>query len=159
MRLTTLVTLVTPAVIALIAIATIADAQLPVSGPPVRGPIDGLGGGRGAIRPCSSLLGPGSCSPGPSIDVTRYIPPPNTAASGGLRLQIRPASAAVYVDGRYAGRVNEFDGNSERLVLTPGSHSVIVRAPGYEPLEIETRTHAGETRIYRGTLSRSARHD
>lgn len=159
MKRTILVTLVTPAVIALIAIATIADAQLPIAEPHVPGPIDGGGGGRSGIRPCSSLLGPGSCSPGPSVDVTRYIPPPRSAASGGLRLQIRPASAAVYVDGRYAGRVKEFDGNSKRLVLTPGSHSVVVRAPGYDLLEIETRTRAGETTIYRGTLSPSTRHD
>lgn len=159
MKLTLLVTLVTTAAIALIAVATTADAQLPVPGPHIAAPFDGGGGGRGGIRPCSRLLGPGSCSPGPSIDVTRYIPPPKNAASGGLRLQIRPASAGVYVDGRYAGRVNEFDGNSERLALTPGSHLVVVRAPGYEPLEIETRTRAGETMIYRATLSPSMRHD
>jgi hypothetical protein len=158
MKLTILATLVTLAAIALIAMATVADAQLPVPGPHIAGPIDSSGG-RGGIRPCSSLLGPGSCLPGPSIDVARYIPPPRNAASGGLRLQIRPASAGVYVDGRYAGRVNEFDGNSERLVLAPGSHSVVVRAPGYEPLEIETRTRAGETTIYRGTLSPSTHHD
>ncbi len=159
MKLTTLGGIVTPAAIALIAMTTMADAQLPVQGPHIPGPIDGRDDGRGGIRPCSSLLGPGSCAPGPSIDVTRYIAPPDNALSGGLRLQIRPASAAVYVDGGYAGRVNQFDGSSERLVLTPGSHSVVVRASGYEPLEIQTRTRAGDTTTYRGTLSPLARHD
>ena len=158
MKLTTLVTLVTPAVIALIAIATIADAQLPLSGLHVGRPIDGDRGRRG-MRPCSALRGPGSCAPGPSIDVLRYIPPPRNTSSGGLRLELRPATASVYVDGRYAGRVSEFDGNSERLVLTAGSHSVVVRAPGYEPLEIETVTRAGRTTTYRGALSRLTDHD
>jgi PEGA domain-containing protein len=99
-------------------------------------------------------------STSPSIDVNRYIPWSNKTLSGGLRLQIRPANAAVYVDGRYAGRVDKFDGNSERLALTPGSHSVVIRAPGYEPLEIDTMTRAGQTTVYRGTLSPSTRrHD
>jgi len=153
-------TLVTPAVVALTTMATITYAQRSGPGPHIAGPTGGRDGGRGGIQPCSGLHGPGSCSPGPSIDVLRYIQPSNNTPSGGLRLQIRPASAAVYVDGRYAGRVDEFDGNSECLVLAPGSHSVVVRAPSYEPLEIAIVTRAGHTTVYRRTLSRSMdRHD
>lgn len=150
-------TFVTVAVAASAIMATTASDQPFTPRPHIAEPRGGDGGGRGAPTPCSPLLGPGSCAPGPSIDVNRYIPWSRTTQPGGLRLQIRPASAAVYVDGRYAGRVDKFDGNSERLDLTPGSHSVVIRAPGYEPLEIETVTRAGRTTVYRGTLSPSTR--
>jgi hypothetical protein len=139
-------------VIAMAAMTTMSYAQRPLQQPPTAGGVDRRDA-PGGIRPCSRLEGPGSCSPGASIDVLRYVPPPHNSLSGGLRLQIRPASAAVGVDGRYAGQVNAFDGTSERLVLTPGPHSVTIRAPGFEPLEIHTLTRAGQTTIYRGALS------
>jgi len=88
--------------------------------------------------------------------VTRYIPSSRkTAASGHLRLEIRPSSATVDVDGRVVGRVDKFGGKSEGLALAAGSHVVVIRASGYEPLEIETLTRAGETTTYSGTLARS----
>lgn len=148
-------TFVTAAVVASTIMVTTASTQQFPPRPHIAEPRGGDGWGRGVPTPCSRLLGPGSCAPGPSIDVNRYIPWSRTTPSGGLRLQIRPASAAVYVDGRYAGRVDQFDGNSERLDLTPGTHSVVIRAPGYESLEIETVTRAGQTTVYRGTLSPS----
>lgn len=151
-------TFVTAAVVATTIVATPANAQHLTPRPHIAKPRDGDGRGRGAPTPCSRLLAPGSCAPGPSIDVNRYIPWSRPTQYGGLRLQIQPASAAVYVDGRYAGRVDQFDGNSERLDLTPGSHSVLIRAPGHEPLEIETVTRAGRTTVYRGTLSPSPHH-
>jgi hypothetical protein len=152
-------TLVMSVIVSTILAAT-AHAQRAVPAPTVIGPTGGSAGGRQGIRPCSSLQGRGFCSPGPSVDVTRYFPPSDASISGGLRLQIRPSSAAVYVDKRYAGRVDEFDGNSERLVLAPGAHLVVVRAPGYKPLEIETLTRVGHTTVYRGAMSPlTRRHD
>jgi hypothetical protein len=138
-----------PAMVALTLIATTAWGQHPMQRPHITGPT----GGGSRIKPCSRLRTPGSCSPGASTDVIRYIPPPRSAQSGGLRLEIRPASATVSVDGRYAGLVSDFDGDAERLVLTPGSHSLLMQATGYEPLEIVTMTRAGYTTIYRGALS------
>ena len=142
-------TFVVPAALAFMFVATATYGQHPTPRPHIGGPAPN----GGEIRPCSALGSPGSCSPGPSVDVTRYIPPPNNNESGAVRLKIHPATAAVYVDGRYAGRVDRFDGDAERLVLKPGSHAVVIRAPGFAPLEIETRTRAGQTTIYCATLS------
>ena len=40
-----------------------------------------------------------------------------------------PRNAEVYVDGRYAGIVDDYDGTFQRLDLEPGSHEIEIRAP------------------------------
>ncbi len=52
---------------------------------------------------------------------------------GDLRLQVRPRNAAVYVDGYYAGIVDDFDGVFQRLTLEVGPHEIELDAPGLEP--------------------------
>jgi hypothetical protein len=55
--------------------------------------------------------------------------PYDTSAS--VRVQVTPREAEVYVDGYYAGVVDEFDGTFQRLNVTPGSHEITVYLPGY----------------------------
>ncbi len=52
---------------------------------------------------------------------------------GDVRLEVRPRDAAVYVDGYYAGIVDDFDGVFQRLTLEAGPHQIEVDAPGLEP--------------------------
>ncbi len=52
---------------------------------------------------------------------------------GDVRLQVRPRDAAVYVDGYYAGIVDNFDGVFQRLTLPAGPHQIEIEAPGLEP--------------------------
>ena len=52
---------------------------------------------------------------------------------GDVRLQVRPRDAAVYVDGYYAGVVDNFDGVFQRLTLEVGPHRIELEAPGFEP--------------------------
>jgi hypothetical protein len=52
---------------------------------------------------------------------------------GDVRLQVRPRDAAVYVDGYYAGIVDDFDGVFQRLTLEVGPHTLEIDAPGLEP--------------------------
>jgi hypothetical protein len=52
---------------------------------------------------------------------------------GDVRLQVRPRDAAVFVDGYYAGIVDDFDGFFQRLTLTVGPHEIEIEAPGFEP--------------------------
>ena len=52
---------------------------------------------------------------------------------GDIRLQVRPRNAAVYVDGYYAGIVDDFDGVFQRLTLEVGPHEIELEAPGLEP--------------------------
>lgn len=52
---------------------------------------------------------------------------------GEVRLQVRPRHAQVYVDGYYAGIVDNFDGVFQRLTLEVGEHEIEIAAPGFEP--------------------------
>jgi hypothetical protein len=48
-----------------------------------------------------------------------------------LRLEVKPRAAEVYVDGYYAGVVNDFDGVFQRLPITPGEHELTLYLDGY----------------------------
>jgi YHS domain-containing protein len=52
-----------------------------------------------------------------------YVPIDDTRAA--LRLRAAPDQAAVYVDGFYAGIINDFDGFFEGLPLRPGGHRIV----------------------------------
>jgi hypothetical protein len=51
---------------------------------------------------------------------------------GDVRLEVRPRDAAVYVDGYYAGIVDDFDGVFQRLTLEAGPHHIEIELPGFE---------------------------
>jgi hypothetical protein len=55
------------------------------------------------------------------------IGPPESS----LRVDVKPRDAHVYVDGYYAGIVDEFDGALQRLRVTPGSHEVVIYKEGF----------------------------
>lgn len=73
---------------------------------------------------------------------------------GHLRLKVRPREAQVYVDGYFAGVVDNFDGLFQRLTLRAGGHRVELRAEGYQPLVFDVLIPPGETVTYRGELER-----
>jgi hypothetical protein len=59
----------------------------------------------------------------------RYYPVYDNRAQ--VRLQVQPSEAAVYVDGFYAGIVDEFDGVFQRLPVPPGGHEFVLYLEGY----------------------------
>jgi len=71
---------------------------------------------------------------------------------GGVRLDMPQKDAAVYVDGYYAGIVDDFDGTFQRLELTPGAHRIEVKAPGFVPLAFDVNADTGRTIHYRASL-------
>ncbi|MGE0450831.1 MAG: PEGA domain-containing protein [Vicinamibacterales bacterium] len=48
-----------------------------------------------------------------------------------VRLRVEPETAAVYVDGFYAGIVDDFNGVFQRLALPPGGHTIELYLDGY----------------------------
>jgi hypothetical protein len=50
--------------------------------------------------------------------------------SSSLRLQVTPREAEVYIDGYFAGTVDNFDGVFQRLHLEPGEHDLELFMPG-----------------------------
>jgi hypothetical protein len=54
-----------------------------------------------------------------------------------VRLEVKPKQAEVYVDGYYAGIVDDFDGVFQRLHVAPGEHEIELYLDGYRT----TRQH------------------
>jgi hypothetical protein len=50
-----------------------------------------------------------------------------------VRVLVTPEQAAVYVDGFYAGIVDDFNGFFERLPLPPGGHDIVLYLEGCRP--------------------------
>ena len=80
---------------------------------------------------------------------------PGSTSYGGVALEITPSDADVFVDGEYAGRVEDFDGTTQPLTLTPGTHRIEVQAPGYEPMSVDVGVQPGQVIPYAGTCGDS----
>lgn len=70
-----------------------------------------------------------------------------------LRIVEVPRGAEVYVDGGNAGLVDNSDGIFQLVELTPGSHQIEIRAPGFEPTVFEVRVVGGDTITYRPRMN------
>jgi hypothetical protein len=60
-----------------------------------------------------------------------YPPPHAYDLSASLRLQVEPKETEVFIDGYWAGTVDDFDGFFQRLHLEPGDHEVELFLEGY----------------------------
>ena len=64
---------------------------------------------------------------------------------GAARLQVTPRETEVFVDGYYAGEVDDFDGFSQRLRLEPGEHEVTLFLDGHRPFTQKLMFTVGQT--------------
>jgi hypothetical protein len=51
----------------------------------------------------------------------------------------------VYVDGYYAGIVDDFDGDNKHLNLTAGVHQVEIRVNGQQPVAFDVNVPPNQT--------------
>jgi hypothetical protein len=72
--------------------------------------------------------------------------------TGSLRLDIQPTDAQVYIDGAYAGLVDDFDGVFQSLRLEAGQYHVEVVLPGFETLAFDVYIQPGEKTTYRADM-------
>jgi hypothetical protein len=75
--------------------------------------------------------------------------------TGGVRLEVKPKDADVYVDGGKAGVVDDFDGLFQALKLPPGVHHIEFQAPGYAPLEFDVNIEPGHMLRYRDAMKKT----
>jgi hypothetical protein len=66
-------------------------------------------------------------------------------AHGSIRIQVEPDVAEVYVDGYYAGIVDDFDGLFQRLDVAPGPHEITLRLDGFRTWSNQVYAVPGET--------------
>ena len=69
-----------------------------------------------------------------------------------MALEIAPYDADVFVDGSYAGKVEDFDGTYQPLTLAYGTHRIEVQAQGLVPLVFDVTIQPGQVIPYRGEL-------
>ena len=75
-----------------------------------------------------------------------YYAIPQGFAYGSLRIVDAPRDAQVFVDGYYAGVVDDYDGVFQRLNLEPGEHQLEVEPyPGAPPLSYDVYVEPGRT--------------
>lgn len=73
---------------------------------------------------------------------------------GDVRVQAQPRNAAVYVDGYYAGVVDNFDGTFQRLTIEAGRHQIELNSPGLPPQFFDVYVDPARTTTIRADLFR-----
>ena len=85
----------------------------------------------------------------------RYFPVFDNRAD--VRLQVEPEeaeAAAVYVDGFYAGIVDDFNGMFQALPLTPGGHAIVLYLEGYRTVRHNIYLRPATSFKLRATMER-----
>ncbi len=128
-----------------------------VSGDPLRQRTPGYTGPKGFLFP--DELPRVKCDDAPEtlgIEGTFGCLSPETYAPRGfkswLRLNVEPRYAQVFVNGEYAGTVQQFSQPYRRLQLQIGPQFVELRAPGYEPLTFWIRQERDVLGTFNGHL-------
>ncbi|HUR33756.1 MAG TPA: PEGA domain-containing protein [Vicinamibacterales bacterium] len=85
----------------------------------------------------------------PPYGAYRYAEP-----ESNLRVNVKPREASVYVDGYFAGKVEEFDGRMQRLHVLPGEHEIVVYLEGYRSLKQRLYLSPNATRTIDGSLEK-----
>ena len=68
------------------------------------------------------------------------------------RIEVKPRSAQVFLDGYYVGVVDQFDGVFQRLDLPTGEHELTVYLPGYRSYRQKTLFRPGEGYHFKAIL-------
>jgi len=71
-----------------------------------------------------------------------------------LRFKVNPKDASVYIDGYFAGKVEDYNGTFERLHVEPGQHEVTVYLEGYRSLHQRLYLSPNTTRKIEGMLEK-----
>jgi hypothetical protein len=111
---------------------------------------------------CIALLLPVAALSLPVPAAAQWVYPPPypgyvyARPESNLRLNVKPKEASVYVDGYFAGKVEEFDGQWQRLHVVPGQHEIIVYLEGYRSLKQKLYLGPNATRTMTGKLEKLA---
>ena len=79
---------------------------------------------------------------------------PEYQVGSAARLLVTPQEAEVYVDGRYAGKVRDFHGFTQRLDLPAGGHELALYLEGYRTMREKLYFQAGDSYKIKGAMER-----
>jgi hypothetical protein len=78
------------------------------------------------------------------------------AGAASVRVLVKPKQARVYVDGYYAGIVDDFDGFSQHLRARPGAHTITLYLEGYHTVTQQLMLAPSSTYKLRYTMAKLA---
>ena len=86
-----------------------------------------------------------------------YGPYPYAARpQADVKIEAEPKQAQVYVDGYYAGVVDDFDGVFKRLHTSPGGHAITLHLEGYRTVTQNIYASPDSTYKLRETMEKLA---
>jgi hypothetical protein len=71
-----------------------------------------------------------------------------------VRIKVKPKDASVYVDGYYAGKVEDYDGAFQRLHVPAGQHEIVVYLDGFRSLHEKLYLTPNKTTTVEGDLEK-----
>jgi len=102
-----------------------------------------IAAGAAAAQPASTQTPPGQ---------TPSYPQAPIVADSSMRLQVKPLDTMVFVDGYFAGIVDDFDGTFQRLHVDAGQHRVQLFLPGHRLYTQDLYVQPGNTLTVRHTM-------
>jgi hypothetical protein len=84
----------------------------------------------------------------------RYFGDP-AGATGMLKTKVVPSDAGVYIDGKYVGHADQFNGPGQKLYITPGEHEVRFSIAYYQDYSTKVNVEANKTTVIQQSLGRS----
>lgn len=81
---------------------------------------------------------------GPGVVVVPGGSQVHGARAGALDLDVSPERASVYLDGRFVGVCDDFDGFPDYLWIEPGTHDLAIYEPGFVTIARQITVEAGE---------------
>jgi len=96
------------------------------------------------------------------VVVSLHLAPSATVpeVTATLKLKIKPARAAVFLDGKFVGHAGDFGGAFKSMKISPGKHRVRVELPAYRTFETEVNLLADQeseikTELVKGSIEQN----
>ncbi|MGA7914576.1 MAG: PEGA domain-containing protein [Candidatus Acidiferrales bacterium] len=67
-----------------------------------------------------------------------------SVSNAQVKLKVTPERAAVFVDGKFAGTANQFQGMGRAMLIAPGQHHIKIGLAGYQPFETDVNLVANQ---------------
>ena len=80
------------------------------------------------------------------------LPPVVSGQTGKLKTKIQPPEAAVWVDGKYMGHADEFNGPGQTLALPAGEHEVKISLVYYQDHKTTVTSESNKTAVIKQQL-------
>jgi hypothetical protein len=89
------------------------------------------------------------------ISMERAAVLPFPAQPAEVKFDVTPYQAAVFMDGKYVGHADEFQGPGRGMLIAPGAHQFEIALPGYEAFDTDIDPIANQKVVIKTDLLQS----